>query len=189
MKLLVSFILLIALNDASLMMLRESMPKSQRLQFTQTEHTLHQNALSLSSNLPCQLLCEFGLRGSSFDCSNATCPNITRKVMNEARTTNPKYPFLGNASLLPRLKINIGGWDIRYFQNGFLSDFPTLVDFEMRYTSVTQLSRGVFDHVPQLRWLYIIDCPSLSIIEDGVFPSSLHSTVPSFLSFGHKRRK
>ena len=175
MKLLVCFILIIVLNDASLMMLRESMPETQRSRFTKTEHTLHQNTLPLSSNLPCQLLCKYWPIGHDFVCSNVKCPNITRKVMTEARTTNPKYPFLRNTSSLPKLKISIDGWDIRYFQNGFLSDYPTLDEFEIQYTSVTKLSRGMFVRILQLKSLRIMDCPSLSIIEDGIFPFSVNT--------------
>ena len=191
----ISFILLIAHAGASLFAPEESvrwiidclgepMADSMTSFLAKNEWSLFQNAQPPSENSPCQLYCWYvSQRGRNvFGCkflplSETKCPNVTRRVMREARVLNiPDYPWLINVFMdpIPRLSIGLCGWNIRHFEDGFLTDYPMLEDFFTRLTSVATLSRGMFDHLVQLRSIEISQNPVLSIIEDGIFRNLSH---------------
>ena len=133
-----------------------------------------------SPNARCQLGCWYNLVMSYhfFQCeftqSLFPCPNITRRIMQEARTTDPDYPYLLNATTLPRLAIVIAYGDIDFFEDGFLADFPTLYRLDIGYVAISKVSNGILSDIVRLRELCFIQCHFLSEIEDGIFRNQPH---------------
>ena len=79
----------------------------------------------------CELQCRTRyLVSKAFSCNieNHECRVVTRDIMKNARTKNPKFPYLQNASVEENLSITFyASTEILDLEDGFLADYPNLV--------------------------------------------------------------
>ena len=89
--------------------------------------------------------------------------------MREARTIDPKYPYLLNASSSPRFGVVIE-MNCEEIEDGFLADFPKSCAFAlMGPNAVKDLKRNMFAGARHLQIIQIARNPELIKIEEGIF--------------------
>ena len=133
------------------------------------------------SKQDCSLFCEKKLHGE-FKChwrwqwQRTICHNVTRQMMRWAKTNDPQYPFLHNASSISKLSVFIPSDILRFLEDGFLRDYPTMIRFEISMTvprsrdpSITVIGQQTFDGAVGLDQLVLCNCKDLYHIDDGAF--------------------
>ena len=89
--------------------------------------------------------------------------------MREARTIDPKYPYLLNASSSPRFGVVIE-MNCEEIEDGFLADFPKICAFALLGpNAVKDLKRNMFAGARHLQMIQIARNPELIKIEEGIF--------------------
>ena len=95
-----------------------------------------------------------GIVGGKSPANQAT---ITRKMMREARTLDPNYPYLMNASTSPTFGVALVNiTDIESIEDGFLSDYPHISMFSIHASNVIKkLKRNMFAGAGDLTFIQI----------------------------------
>ena len=109
-----------------------------------------------------------GIVGGKSPANQAT---ITRKMMREARTLDPNYPYLMNASTSPTFGVALVNiTDIESIEDGFLSDYPRISIFSIHAPNVIKkLKRNMFAGAGDLTLIQIRNCSELIEIDGGIF--------------------
>ena len=104
------------------------------LMFSDTTHTEEHLHCNHRHEPTCQLVCVFTKQASDFwQCewqSNYICVTLTASIMNDAITTDPKYPFLRNFSSAS-FHVGFDAMKVTRLGDGFLSGYPQLRGFKM----------------------------------------------------------
>ena len=126
-----------------------------------------------------------GLRGGMLY-SNKTV-TITRKLMREARTIDPKYPYLMNASSSPTFGVALEDiYNIEFIEDSFLADYPHISVFSISAQNVIKrLKRNMFMGARELQNIQIQSSPELIEIDEGIFAGLNH--LESIILFDNPR--